>query len=151
MVLRLITCSPRRRIRLVTVAGGLKAHRNPVGLVHLRRLDASNGRQDHTALPYALAPLVHAPAQRSRAFAQWKARPAFAARDDATASTASHPNVRDDGQRPSEGRDGGDMSVIWVKREAKHFNEAGWTARQPKDPTGKSVREVAYRTARFRR
>jgi hypothetical protein len=28
----------------------------------------------------------------------------------ATASTASHPNVRDDGQRPSEGRDGGAYS-----------------------------------------
>jgi hypothetical protein len=32
MVLRLMPCSPRRRIRLVTVVGGLKACRNPVGL-----------------------------------------------------------------------------------------------------------------------
>src|SRR6266436_6567867 len=30
LVLRLISCSPRRRIRLVTVAGGLKAQSNPV-------------------------------------------------------------------------------------------------------------------------
>jgi hypothetical protein len=48
-------------------------------------------------------PFVHAPVEGSRAFPQWKARPAFLLRDDAAASTASHPNVRDDGQRPSLG------------------------------------------------
>src|ERR1700682_2043699 len=32
MVLRLMPCSPRRRIRLVTVIGGLKALSRPVGL-----------------------------------------------------------------------------------------------------------------------
>jgi hypothetical protein len=48
-------------------------------------------------------PFVHAPVECSRAFAQSKACPAFASRDDAAASTASHPNVRDDGQRPSMG------------------------------------------------
>ena len=82
------SCHPRRRI---------KVQRNPVGLVNLRRLDTSNGCQDHTVLPYAAtftdprvshvlptafsegieAPFVHAPGECSRAFAQWKARPAI--------------------------------------------------------------------------
>ena len=31
----------------------IKVHRNPVGLVHLRRFSTSNGCQDHTVLPYA--------------------------------------------------------------------------------------------------
>jgi hypothetical protein len=31
---------------------------SPVGPTHLRRLDTSNGCQDHTVLPYALAPFV---------------------------------------------------------------------------------------------
>ncbi len=53
MALRLMPCSPRRRIRLVTVVGGL-------GLIKLgwvdfasARLGTSNGCRDHTVLPYA--------------------------------------------------------------------------------------------------
>jgi hypothetical protein len=42
-----------------------------------------------------------APVNRSQA----EARPAIPVAPDAAASTASHPNVRDDGQRPSGGRD----------------------------------------------
>jgi hypothetical protein len=60
----------------------------------------------------ALAPFVHAPVEGSRVFPQWKARPAFSARDDAAASTASHPNVGDDRDTPSEGTGrgyGGDL------------------------------------------
>jgi hypothetical protein len=56
MVLRLMARSPRRRIRLVTVASGLKVLSIPVGSKNLRRLDTSNGCQNHTLLPYALAP-----------------------------------------------------------------------------------------------
>jgi hypothetical protein len=58
MVLRLMARSPRRRIRLVTVADGLKDCLNPVGSTHLRQLDTSNGCQDHTVLPYASALFV---------------------------------------------------------------------------------------------
>jgi hypothetical protein len=99
MVLRLISCSPRRRIRFVTVADGLKDCLNPVGSTLLRQLDTSNGCQDHTALPYAASPVVCAlcsltdqspPCEHDHA-------------PDAAASTASRPNVRDDGQRPSNG------------------------------------------------
>ena len=57
MALRLISCSPRRRIRLATVADGLKDCLNPVGSTHLRQLDTSNGCQDHTVLPYAASRL----------------------------------------------------------------------------------------------
>src|SRR6185437_2250162 len=53
MVLRLMPGSPRRRIRLASVAGGLKDCSDPVGSTYLRRLDTSNGCQDHTVLPYA--------------------------------------------------------------------------------------------------
>jgi hypothetical protein len=48
MVLRLMPCSPRRRIR-----SGLMACLSPVEPTCLRGLGASNGRQDHTVLPYA--------------------------------------------------------------------------------------------------
>jgi hypothetical protein len=47
----------------------------------------------------ALAPFVHAPVDCSRALA----RPAIPSRDDAAASTASHPNVRDDRDTPLVG------------------------------------------------
>jgi hypothetical protein len=99
MVLRLMPRSPRRRIRLVTVADGLKDCLNPVGSTRLRQLDTSNGCQDHTVLPYAASPVVctlclltdqSPPCEHDHA-------------PDAAASTASRPNVRDDGQRPSRG------------------------------------------------
>ena len=57
MVLRLMPSSPRRRIRFASVAGGLKDCSDPVGSTHLRRLDTSNGCQDHTVLPYAASRL----------------------------------------------------------------------------------------------
>ena len=55
------TVAPRRRIRLVTVVGGLRFCRTRLGSQNLRRLDTSNGCQDHTVLPSALAPFVCAP------------------------------------------------------------------------------------------
>jgi hypothetical protein len=76
---------------------------------NLRRLDTSNGCQDHTVLPYAATRLRQkaqpgfgavrlARDDRSR-----ETRPAISFAPDAAASTASHPNVRDDGRRPSSG------------------------------------------------
>jgi hypothetical protein len=117
MVLRLIPCSPRRRIRLASVADGLKDCPNPVGSTPLRQLDTSNGCQDHTALPYAASRL------------RLKASPGIGAgrlhgscsltdqgppcehdhAPDAAASTATRPNVRDDGQRPSTGTGWGEL------------------------------------------
>src|ERR1700686_4230648 len=49
MVLRLISCSPRRSGFFVTVAGG----------VLTADLTPASRRQDHTILPYASAPIVY--------------------------------------------------------------------------------------------
>ena len=53
MVLRLMPCSPWRRIRLASIAGELTARIARLSFANLRRLDTSNGCQDHTVLPYA--------------------------------------------------------------------------------------------------
>jgi hypothetical protein len=53
MVLRLTSCSPRRRIPFVTVASGLRLIETRLGRLRLRQLDISNGCQDHTTSPYA--------------------------------------------------------------------------------------------------
>ena len=89
----------------------------PVGPDNLHQLDTSNGCQDHTVLPYASAPFI------SRAvFAHGK--PALQTRHapDAAASTATRPNVCDDGQRASS-RDGmaGVLVLIWGSGEAEYF------------------------------
>src|SRR5258708_28751823 len=84
----------------------------PVGPTCLRQLDTSNGCQDHTASPSASAPFVCRAACRSRA----GARPATAFAPDAAASTASHPNVRDDRDTPLvEGGEGGSSSADFVE------------------------------------
>src|SRR3982074_2131768 len=58
VALRLITRSPRRRIRLVTVIGELTEYPRPVGPTLLRRLDTSNGCRNHTTSPYAATSFV---------------------------------------------------------------------------------------------
>jgi hypothetical protein len=121
MVLRLMARSPRRRIRLVTVADGLKDCLDPVGSTRLRQLDTSNGCQDHTLLPYA-ASRLRLMASPGAARRRTQVRPAMVPvvcalcsltehkpalrprhAPDTAASTATRPNVRDDGQRPSTG------------------------------------------------
>jgi hypothetical protein len=61
------------------------------------RLDTSNGCQDHTVLPYAASPVVCALCSLTDQSppCDHDTRPTL------PASTASRPNVRDDGQRPS--------------------------------------------------
>jgi hypothetical protein len=53
MALRLMPCSPRRRIPLASVADELMARMTRLGVASLRQLDTSHGCQDHTVLPYA--------------------------------------------------------------------------------------------------
>jgi len=53
MVLRLMPCSPWRRIPLASIAGELTVRGTRSGFANLRQLDASHGRQNHTVLPYA--------------------------------------------------------------------------------------------------
>ena len=117
MVLRLMPCSPRRRIRLVTVIGGLAACPHPVGSTHLHQLDTSNGCQDHTVLPYAATSFVCMSESLT-------GNPALRFRfmPDAAASTASHPNVRDDGQRPSLRDETAEfVELIWVSWKQEYF------------------------------
>jgi hypothetical protein len=80
MALRLTPRSPRRRIRLVTVACELAAPSTRLDRHRLRRLNASNGRQDHTASPYAKSVIRRSHAQnRSRG----SSRPAIPRAPDA--------------------------------------------------------------------
>src|ERR1700694_2602203 len=107
MALRLITRSPRRRIRLVTVIGELTAYPRPVGPTRLRQLDTSNGCQNHTTSPYASAPFACAPFDRSRVWLNPDPALQFTCAPDAAASTASRPASLTIRIRPSVGRDGG--------------------------------------------
>jgi hypothetical protein len=76
-------------------------------------LTPASRRQDHTTSLSASASFVGTPSDRSR-----ETRPATTCAPDAAASTASRPNVRDDGQRPSSERDGDSINLIWVCGEA---------------------------------
>ena len=144
MVLRLMPSSPRRRIPLASIAGELTARIARLSFANLRRLDASHGRQDHTVLPYAASsannsdqPSACRPKQSAKAFKRRSSARCARSRKtalrtplapDAAASTATRPNVRDDGQRPSS-RDGmaGVVGVIWVSAKRNIF--AGETGR----------------------
>ena len=116
--------SPWRRIPLASIAGELTVRIAPLSIANLRRLDASNGRQNRTVLPYAASPAKNSnqpsagqlkpsrkrlSAVRKRAMlARGKSALRTPLAPDAAASTSTRPNVRDDGQRPSSlGRDGG--------------------------------------------
>src|SRR5882672_8713319 len=109
--------SPRRRIPLASVIGELTVLRDPVGLrENLRRFDTSHGCQDHTVLPYAASftkpsdqPFatgrsfgggVQAPFVYTLSIAHEKPPCEHACAPNAAASTASHPNVRDDRDTP---------------------------------------------------
>jgi hypothetical protein len=80
---------------------------------------------DEALMKTEAAPFVHAPAGRSQAL---KARPAIPCASDAAASTASHPNVRDDRDTPLvEGCDSREMPLICRKKEAEYFFGEDWT------------------------
>ena len=115
-----------------------------MSFANLRRLDASNGRQNHTVLPYAASPAKNfdqpsagQPKPSRKRLSVVRLRAVARSRTtalrtplapDAAASTATRPNVRDDGQRPSS-RDGmaGFVRVIWGRGEADYFCVRGWT------------------------
>jgi hypothetical protein len=72
------------------------------------------------------APFVHAPVDRSQVLAC----PAIPSRDDAAASTASHPNVRDDRDTPLVGDETvRNKEVIWVRMKREYFLNPGWTGK----------------------
>src|ERR1700742_1385722 len=119
-------CSPRRRIRLVTVACGLRLYETRLGSVGLRRLGTSNACRDHTVLPYAKTPFVLArPRDRSRVLPR-ALRPRW--RASVLASTTSRPafvTTRDPPLLPE--RDGIIKAVIWVESEPEYFYAGDWT------------------------
>src|SRR6266568_1546682 len=95
---------------------GLFCHRRPLTNVVPKpgraditsaNLTPASGRQDHTTSPYAATSLVRSLGDRSQAV-----KPALQSRraQNAAASTASHPNVRDDHDTPLfSGRDGANL------------------------------------------
>jgi hypothetical protein len=145
MVLRLISCSSRRSGLFVTVVLRNLARSAP-GWADLppRDLTPASRRQNHTTSPSAAVfakafdgrgthppksgrrRLWHRSSARS-VIAHGRTRPATFRAPDAAASTASRPNVRDDGQRPSPGTGRGSCRVIWVFGKSEYFFERDWT------------------------
>ena len=147
MVLRLMPCSPWRRIRFVTIAGELNGDQTRLSRSRLRRLDTSNGCQDHTVLPYATRPrqvlrrIVHprrsfceageqrrsscAPADRSRSPKDLALR----SRSRPTLPRPPHliPTFVTMANAPRSERDGGVVVLIWGNREAVYFCARDWT------------------------
>ena len=105
MALRLMPCSPRRRIRLVTVVWRIEADQARSGRLRLRQLGTSNGCQDHTVLPYATAPFVLRAGARSRI-----TRPAITLARRRCRVHRIPSRVRDDRETPLLGWDGTDFS-----------------------------------------
>jgi hypothetical protein len=109
MALRLMPCSSRRRIRLVTVTAGLMAHPIRLDQLHHRQLDTSNGCQNHTVLPYATTRLRQSASpgigvvRPARLAIAHEVQPALQSllRADAVASTTSHPAFVTTRDRPS--------------------------------------------------
>ena len=66
MALRLMPCSPWRRIPLASIAAGLMARPIRLDRFRHRQLDTSHGCQNHTVLPYASASYVLRDVSRSR-------------------------------------------------------------------------------------
>jgi hypothetical protein len=128
--------SPRRRIRLVTVIGGLKVFSRPVGSRKTSAdltpaTGARTTRFCRTQPPVfakrlrrTLAPFVLRKRYRSRDKPALRYRP----HTDAAASTTSRPNVRDDGQRPSLWDETARLIVlICPTGEAEYFFGEVWT------------------------
>jgi hypothetical protein len=109
MALRLMPCSPRRRIRLVTVAAGLMADQIRLDSICHRQLDTSNGCRNHTVLPYAAASFVW------RAMITHRPKPALRSRSRPTLPRPPHPapTFVTMANAPQEERDGGFLALIW--------------------------------------
>jgi hypothetical protein len=143
MALRLMPCSPRRRIRLVTVVSGLMARRSPVG----PDMPPRTWRQQQASGPHGFAVREMRLRQRfrrtspSKRLAQAKpapsscallfthgSRPVNTLRADAVASTTSHPAFVTIAIRPSWGMRWRKLiKVICPTEPAKCFSRGDWT------------------------
>ena len=143
MVLRLMPSSPWRRIPLASIADELTARMPGWALQTSASLTPATGARTTRFCRTQLPPPNHSASQCRRPNFWRKRLSAVRLRadvrsrktalrtplaPDAAASTATRPNVRDDGQRPSS-RDGmaGVVGVIWVRDEAEYFCGRGWT------------------------
>ena len=101
---------PGDEFALATVACGLRICRARLGLQNLRRLDISNGCQDHTILPYASTSFVCAFVDRSQVFRQ----PALQSLARPTLPRPPHPGPTfvTMANAPREDRDAMDIALI---------------------------------------
>ena len=124
------SCLRRRRIEGLAKPGWVSQN--------LRRLDTSNGCQNHTALPSASTPFVGArPSLMSKlTLRKLLARPAC------RGHRSPHPTSVTIAIRPSCGRGmAGVVGVIWGEREAEYFSREGWTGFSDL-PVGQSHRTI---------
>jgi hypothetical protein len=136
MVLRLIARSPRRRIRFVTVADGLRFCQTRLGLHNLRQLGISNGCRNHTSSPYAATSFVCAPFDRSRVWLNPEPALQFTCAPNAAASTASNPASVTIAIRPSVGSDDGGYRGELGQATTEIFLPTGLDMRVNKLPVG---------------
>jgi hypothetical protein len=100
---------------------------NPVGPTRLRQFSTSNGCQDHTALPSALAPFVSALLIAHKSLdppCHHVARPTLPRPPHpipTSVTIAIRPSVRDGTARLLE--------LIWVRQEQKYFCREDWTGK----------------------
>src|SRR3981081_3232484 len=125
MALRLMPRSPRRRIRLVTVIGGLRFCASGWARNTSADLTPATGARTTRFCRTIQRPSSAAPVVRSRVL-ELALRSRL--RADAAASTASHPNVYDDPDTPLVGDETARfLQVIWGKWEEEYFLGRGWT------------------------
>src|SRR6266700_5776735 len=118
--------SPWRRIRLATIAGEWMVLAPGWAAVNLRRLDTSNGCQDHTLLPSAAAPFVLARSDSSRGSL---ALPSLAR---ATLPRPPHPIPTSVTIREAPLLRDGMARLVAVIRISENQNIFSYGARQPK-------------------
>jgi hypothetical protein len=114
----------------------IKVCPSPVGPTRLRRLDTSNGCQDHAPSPYASASsscvpeITHGEQSALRSHRT----------PNAAASTASRPAFVTIAIRPFQWDETARViEVIWVFGKPEYFCEGGWTGKSARRPSGKSV------------
>src|SRR5712664_1438824 len=138
MVLRLISCSPRRSGLFATVACGYVLSKPGWADLTPPNLTPASGRQDHTTSPYAATSFVSSPFDRSQAFRQPALQPRCA--PNAAASTASLPASVTIMIRPSGGVGWREfVEMICPSGEAKYFCKQGWTTNSLICPSGNQI------------
>src|SRR5438034_7338438 len=133
----LLRALPGDEFLFVTVASGLRFVLSPVGPTRLRRLDISNGCQNHTTSPYAApSPATPIDEMPTEAKGEGLETPVVCATLDRSRENPPcdhdrarrrcvhriQPRVRDDRDTPLlPGWTGGVIAVIWPAAEAVYF------------------------------